>query len=241
VSSTDHRTRSFLSAIFLLFCEANRGNGALMADTLDLPRSKRAEATRQRILDAAVSEFAANGLAGARVDEIAARAGANKRMLYVHFGSKEELWLQVLEHVYAAKQDEERALDVGSLPPAEAMARLIRFNLRYPARHPEFVTLLNQENMHQASYLGRSDRVRALYSPLLDCVRSVLARGAEAGVFRKDADPLQTYVTLVALGHFYVANLHTLSAIFEAKLSSEVALGAREAHCVEVVLGYLRP
>ena len=76
-----------------------------MEDTLDLPRSERAEATRQRILEAAVSEFAANGLAGARVDEIAARAGANKRMIYVHFNSKEELWLRVLEYVYAAKRD----------------------------------------------------------------------------------------------------------------------------------------
>jgi AcrR family transcriptional regulator len=212
-----------------------------MADTLDPPRSKRAEATRQRILEASIREFAANGLAGARVDEIACRAGANKRMLYVHFGSKEELWLRVLEHVYAAKREEERDLDVGNLPPAEAMARLVRFNLRYAARHPEFVTLLNQENLNHANYLGRSDRVRALYSPLLEQLRDVLARGAETGVFRRDADPLQTYVTLVALGHFYVSNLHTLSVIFKTKLSSEVALGAREAHCVEVVLGYLRP
>jgi AcrR family transcriptional regulator len=212
-----------------------------MTDTVELPRSKRAEATKARILEAAINEFASHGLAGARVDEIAARAGANKRMLYVHFGSKEELWLQVLEHVYAHKREEERALDVGNLHPQEAMARLVRFNLRYTARHPEFVTLLNQENMHQARYLGTSERVQALYSPLLDLVREVLARGAAAGVFRRDAEPLQTYVTLVALGHFYVANLHTLSAVFQARLSSEAALGAREAHCVEVLLGYLRP
>ncbi|ATR21338.1 Transcriptional regulator, TetR family [Roseomonas mucosa] len=211
-----------------------------MSDILIPQRSKRAETTRRKILDAAVVEFTANGLAGARVDEIAARAGVNKRMLYVHFGSKEELWIQVLEHVYGAKREEERALDVGSLPPVEAMARLVRFNLRYTARHPEFVTLLNQENMHRASYLGRSEQVRALYSPLLESVRDVLVRGAEAGVFRRDADPLQTYVTIVAVGHFYVANLHTLSAIFKTDLSTEVALGLREDHCVDVILGYLR-
>ena len=121
------------------------------------------------------------------------------------------------------------------------MARLVRFNLRYTARHPEFVTLLNQENMHQARFLGTSGRVQAMYSPLLASLREVLARGAAAGVFRQDADPLQTYVTLVALGHFYVANAHTLSAIFKTRLTAEAALGAREDHCVEVLLGYLRP
>lgn len=212
-----------------------------MTDALELPRSKRAEATRARLLEAAVAEFAANGMAGARVDEIAARAGTNKRMIYVHFGSKDELWLRVLEHVYAAKREEEEALDVGALPPTEAMARLVRFNLRYAARHPEFVVLLNQENMNQARYVGQSERIRSLYSPLLDVVQDVLARGVATGVFRRDADPLQTYVTLVALGHFYVSNLYTLSAVFKTRLSSEVALGAREAHCVEVLLGYLQP
>jgi len=203
--------------------------------------SPRAAATRQRILEAAIAEFAAHGLAGARVDEIALRAEANKRMLYAHFGSKEDLWLVVLEHVYAAKREEERALDVDALPPVEAMRRLVEFNLRYTAAHPEFVALLNQENIHRAAYLQRSAQVPAMYSPLLGQIGTVLARGAAAGVFRADADALQLYVSIVALGHFYLANIHTLSTIFGAELGTEAALRAREAHCVEVVLGYLRP
>lgn len=209
--------------------------------TRTIPRSPRAEATRQRILDAALTEFAANGLAGARVDEIAARAGANKRMLYAYFGSKEDLWLTVLEAAYARKREEERSLAVDDLPPDQAMARLVRFNFRYTARHPEFVALLNQENVHRAAYLARSAEVRALYSPMVDTLRRVLRRGAKAGVFRAGVDPVQAYVTLVGIGHFYVANLHTLSTIFVTDLAAEPALDAREAHCVEVVLGWLRP
>ena len=143
--------------------------------------SPRAAATRQRILDAALAEFAAKGLAGARVDEIAARAGANKRMLYAHFGNKEDLWLTVLERAYAAKREEERALRVDALPPAEAMRRLVEFNLRYTAAHPEFVALLNQENIHRAEHLRRSAQVPALYSPLLESLRAVLARGRGGG------------------------------------------------------------
>ncbi|MBX9699905.1 MAG: TetR/AcrR family transcriptional regulator [Acetobacteraceae bacterium] len=203
--------------------------------------SPRAAATRQRILDAALAEFAAHGLAGARVDEIAARAGANKRMLYAHFGGKDELWLTVLEHAYAAKRAEESALDVEGLEPAEAMRRLVAFNLRYTAAHPEFVALLNQENIHRAAHLRRSAGVPALYSPLLETLSAVLSRGEAAGVFRRGVDPLQLYVTIVGIGHFYCANIHTLSTIFGAGLDSAAALAAREAHCIDVVLGYLRP
>ena len=203
--------------------------------------SPRAAATRQRILDAALAEFAAKGLAGARVDEIAARAGANKRMLYAYVGSKEELWLAVLERAYAAKRAEERELRVDALAPAEGMARLVRFNLRYTAAHPEFVSLLNQENIHRAAYLKRSERVRALYSPMLDLIRGLLVRGEAEGVFRRGVDPMQLYVTIIGVGHFYVANGHTLSTIFGTPLGTEAALEAREQHCVDVVLGYLRP
>ncbi len=203
--------------------------------------SPRASATRQRILDAALVEFAEKGLAGARVDEIAARAGANKRMLYAHFGSKEELWLVVLELAYAKKRAEERAIALEGLTPEEAMARLVSFNLRYTARHPEFVNLLNQENLHRAAYLSRSEQVPALYSPLLEALRGVLARGAAEGVFRPGVDPMQLYIDILALGHFYVANRHTLSTIFHQTLDSEAALAAREAHITAVVLGYLRP
>ncbi|WP_372620604.1 TetR/AcrR family transcriptional regulator [Falsiroseomonas sp.] len=205
------------------------------------PLSARAAATRQRILDAALAEFAEKGLAGSRVDEIAARAGANKRMLYAHFGSKEELWLTVLERAYAAKREEERAVAVEHLPPPEAMARLVAFNLRYTARHPEFVALLNQENLHRAAYLRRSEDVPALYSPLVEALRGVLARGVAEGVFRNGVEPMQLYISILALGHFYVANRHTLSTIFGTRLDTEAAIAARETHITEVVLGYLRP
>ena len=201
----------------------------------------RAEATRRRIQEAALAEFAEKGLAGARVDEIAARANANKRMIYAYFSSKEDLWLTVLERAYTAKRDEERALDVEALPPRDAMARLVSFNLRYTAAHPEFVALLNEENLNRAIHLRRSEEVQALYTPLLDTLRAVLMRGEMDGVFRKGVDPVQLYITLVGIGHFYVANHHTLSTIFGSGLITKKALAAREAHCIDVILGYLRP
>jgi AcrR family transcriptional regulator len=206
------------------------GDGRMDAPARTIPQSPRAEATRQRILDAAMAEFAARGLNGARVDGIAARAGANKRMLYAYFGNKEDLWAAVLGTAVTHRLHQERALRVDELPPAEAMAGLVRFHLRYTARHPEFAALLSQQNPRRTAWPARDEGVPASSPPLLDSVREVLRRGAEAGVFRRDVDPLQACVTISALGQVHLPGS-----------GPEAAIEAREAHSVQVVLGWLRP
>jgi AcrR family transcriptional regulator len=210
-----------------------------MSDAPDTA-SPRAQATRKRILEAAIAEFAAKGLDGARVDEIAARAGANKRMLYAYFGAKEDLWLAALEAVYTAMRVEESRIDVEHLPPEAGIAELVRFKLRYTAAHPEVVALLTSENLHRARYLRRSTQVPALYSPVVAMLATLLERGVAEGRFRDGVDPVQLYISITALSHFYLANGHTLSVIFGRDLLTERAIAAREAHAVEVILGYLR-
>src|SRR5579883_3182504 len=106
------------------------------------PHKRRPAATRRKILDAAIAEFSAAGLAGGRVDEIARRAGVSKRMLYHYFGNKDELWLAVLEETYAEIRGAEAGLDLARLPPVDAVRRLVEFSLRYCQDHPEFVSLL---------------------------------------------------------------------------------------------------
>lgn len=203
-------------------------------------RTGRGAETRRRILDAAIAEFAEKGLDGARVDEIAARAGANKRMIYAYFGGKEDLWLAALETVYAAMRAEESRLAVDHLPLEEGIAQLVRFKLRYTAAHPEVVALLNSENLHRARFLRRSALVPCLYSPIIATLRTLLARGAADGRFREDVDPVQLYISITALSHFYLANAHTLSVIFGRDLLTAEAMDARERHAVAVILGYLR-
>ena len=83
--------------------------------------SRDPERTRQRILAAATDEFARHGLGGARVDRIAQRAGANKRMLYYYFGDKDRLFLAALEGRYAHIRAAERALDLERVEPREAL------------------------------------------------------------------------------------------------------------------------
>src|SRR5258708_10569642 len=114
---------------------------------------------RIRILEAAKQEFAAHGIAGARVDRIAANAGANKRMLYYHVGNKEDLYLEVLEGAYEKIRPEERGLDLEHLDPPEPNHRLIAFTRNYFLRTPQFLALLNTAHRAKAPHLNRSTTV----------------------------------------------------------------------------------
>ena len=197
--------------------------------------------TRGAILDAATAEFARYGLGGARVDRIAAAAGANKRMLYYYFGDKERLFLAVLETAYARIRDAEQKLSLLDVAPVESVRRLVEFTWNYYLEHPEFMTLLNSENLHRASHLKRSSHARALNSPLIATLRVVLERGRRDGSFRSGVDPLQLYISIAALSYFYQSNNHTLSAIFGRDLAAPKAKRARVRHMHEVIQGYLRP
>jgi AcrR family transcriptional regulator len=196
------------------------------------------DATRARILDAAVAEFAGKGLGGARVDEIAVRAGVNKRMLYHYFGNKDDLFLAALESAYADIRDAEQALDLELLAPVEAMRQLVEFTFDYFVLRPEFVTLLNSENLHRARHLQRSGRIRAMHSPLIDLIEGILKRGRTEGSMRGGVDPMQLYISIAGLGYFYNSNIHTLSTIFARDFDSGEERAVRRAHMVEVVLGY---
>ncbi len=198
------------------------------------------ERTRAAILAAATAEFAAKGLTGARVDAIANSAGANKRMIYHYFGDKDGLYLAVLEATYAAIRTAELELHLGDRDPVEGMRELVRFTWAYFIAHPEFLSLLGTENLHKAAHLKRSQRIRELHSPLVGMISTLLERGTRDRVFRPDVDPVQLYVTIAALGFFYLSNRHTLSTIFGRDLSAAKSLAVREEHIVDVVLNYLR-
>jgi AcrR family transcriptional regulator len=198
------------------------------------------EKTRKNILEAATAEFARHGIGGARVDRIAERAGANKRMLYYYFGSKEALFLAVLEDAYERIRKAERALDLEHADPREALKRLVEFTWRYSLEHPEFQSLLGSENLHRGRHLGRSRRVRQLHSPLVETLRDVLRRGEKLGLFRRGIDPVQLYISIAAEGYFYLSNRYTLSRIFARDLMAPRALAARERHVRDMVLSAVR-
>lgn len=199
------------------------------------------ERTRQRILDAATGEFSDKGLKGARVDQIATRAGINKRMLYHYFGNKEDLFLAVLEAVYAEVRGDEERLNLNSVDPVEGIRRLVLSNFETCRNKPYWISLLNSENLHGARHLKRSARILALQSPLIASIADLLHRGSTAGQFRDGIDPVQLYISITALNYFYFSNNNTLSTIFDRDLMASQALAERCQINVDMVVRALRP
>jgi AcrR family transcriptional regulator len=190
-------------------------------------RTRDPEATRARILAAAKAEFARKGLGGARVDDIAARAKANKRMLYHYFGNKEDLFRITLEDAYADFRAAEARLEIEKDDPITAIKRLVSFTWKYYLDNPEFITLVNSENLHKARHIRNSKRMREISRPFVGRMRDLLSRGAAAGLFRADLDPVQVNITIAATGYYYLTNRFTGSIVFERDLMSEAALAQR--------------
>ena len=202
--------------------------------------SRDPEGTKAAILAAATREFMEKGFGGARIDAIAAHARINKRMLYHYFGGKEALYVAVLEHSYAAIRSAEAKLDLAHRDPEEGLRDLVQFTFRYFVDHPEFLSLLGTENLMQAKFLRRSERIVAMNSPLIDELRDVLKRGAATGVFRADTDPLDVYLTMASMGFFYLSNRWTLSTVFRRNLLTKAQIARWGEHICDVLLSYLK-
>ena len=203
-------------------------------------RTRDSARTKADILRAAREEFCEHGFNGARVDSIADRARANKRLLYHYYGNKEALSQAVLLDAYKEIRQGERELSLSRHPPVEAMDRLVRFTFRHFLANPWFPRLLAVENLQNARFLKRIKDIPSINSPLVAELGDILRRGHEAGVFRTDVDPLQLYVSIAGLGYFYVSNMKTLSVIFGRDLSEFAMVQEREAQAVQMVLDYLR-
>ena len=211
----------------------------MLVHDLGKPKSIRLRdpaATRQRILAAAKVEYAKFGLGGARVDRIAERARSNKRMLYHYFGNKDDLYRHTLENAYAHFREAEAALHIENDPPVTAIRRLVAFTWNYFIANPEFLTLVNTENLHKARELKRSKRNDELSKPFIGRMQALLDRGAGEGLFRQDLDPVQVLISVAAVNYYYLTNRYTGTLIYERDLMSADALQARLAFNTETVL-----
>ena len=197
------------------------------------------DATRGRILTAAKVEFARKGLGGARVDDIAHRAKANKRMLYHYFGNKEELFRVVIEEAYGDFRRAEAALELNQLDPVSAMRALVTFNWRYFLANPEFLTLVNSENLHKARHIRKSESMRHMSRQFVGRMSALLERGMKAGVFRGRLDGVQVTISIAAIAYYYLTNRFTGAIIYERDLMSEEALAARLKFNTDSVLRIL--
>lgn len=219
--------------------QRKRGDNRTVTGAQPARQIRNPDDTKRRILEAAVQEFCDFGFHGARIDNIAKRAGSNKRLIYAYIGSKEDVYLRVLEDSYLNIRSGERQLHLDELSPVDGMRTLTRFTFQHFQRNPTFIRLLIGENLNEARFLKRIATIGAMHSPLIGQIRELLARGERDAVFRRGVDPIQLYISIAALGFFYLSNRYTLSTIFDVDLMTTERLLAREEHIVNFVMSYL--
>lgn len=220
--------------------EARRAKGTGADEAAGASTSTRnADRTRKKILESAYREFAKAGFSGARIERIVAGAKCNPRMLYHYFGNKESLYIAVLEHAYNDIRAQELQHHLEELDPLEGMIQLLEVTFHHFANNPEFVSLLNNENLMKGRYVLSSKRITEMASPLHSAIQTLLAHGAKKGLFRPDIEPVQIYVTIAALSWFHLSNAYTLSAMFGADLTRPKWRKARLEHVRQVLEAFL--
>ena len=203
-------------------------------------RTNDPERTRADILRVAEVEFGEKGLAGARIDEIAEATRTSKRMIYYYFGSKEGLYLAVLEEAYRRVRDIESELKLQDLEPEEALRRLVAFTFDHHLDHESYIRLVMSENIHRGEYLAQSPRIQELNVPAIAAIRNLYERGVKAGVFRKGLDPVDIHASISALSFFNVSNRHTFGLIFKLDMTTRAYIAQRRDNVVEMIVRFMR-
>ena len=196
--------------------------------------------TMAGILEVATAEFAEKGLSGARIDEIAAATRTSKRMIYYYFGSKEGLYLAVLEESYRYMRSIEAQLHLEDLLPEDALRRLVGFTFDHHQSNPGYIRLVMSENMERGTYLAQSKIIQQLNVPAIDAIRKLYERGVAAGTFRTGLDPIDIHASISALTFFNVSNQHTFGLIFKNDTQSARAMTARRDSIIEMIVRFVR-
>lgn len=200
-----------------------------------------AERTRRNLLDAAYREFSSSGFHGASIEGICKRAGVSKQMLFHHFGSKEKIYLAVLEKAYEASRSHDPEIDLSRLTPVEAIRHLVEASFDHVRNQRAFVRLLSDENNNKGRHIRQLPQLRAIYAPLIGRIQEVLDRGASEGVFRPGVDPNELYVSISALSFFYFSNLYTLQAALDLDMEDAGRQDAWREHIADFVVRAIRP
>jgi AcrR family transcriptional regulator len=202
-------------------------------------KPKAPEANRARILRAAIDEFAARGFKGASMDAIAARTDTTRALINYYFGSKEQLYIAVLERVYGEIREAEAELDLDHLDPVAAIRRIVEFTYHYYLEHEGFVRIVVAENQARGRHLRKSHAMRTLNRPIIDRLARVIARGQAAGCFRREVDPVEIHKAIAALGMFNVTNRYTFGAIFQRAMGAAGDVAARRDIVADIIVSYL--
>jgi TetR/AcrR family transcriptional regulator len=202
------------------------------------PKTRNAAVTREKILRVASREFAAHGYDGARIDAIVARCKISKNLIYHYFDGKEALFIEVMERAYGAMRERQNEI-VLTGDPVHDMRELVEKTVQHFIEQPEFHQLLSTENLHKAVHIRKSKVIAAMFNPLHQALSEILARGIAQGVFRRDADWVDLYVSVSGLGTYFITNRYTLSYVLGVDLGAAERLQRRPKHAADVLISYL--
>lgn len=199
-------------------------------------RSRSAQLTRDSVLKAAIRVFAKYGLNGGSIEKISSAAKSHDRMIYYYFGNKEGLFVAVLEEIYRQFNEAEAKVSIDAKDPVGSLKRIITFIIYYYHDHPEFVTILNSENLHRGKHIAKLQLATEYSSTAISVFKNILESGQAQGVFRQDVLARDLYMMVAALGYFYQSNRFTLSAFLGEKLDASDTFEAWEKFVVQAVL-----
>lgn len=171
----------------------------------------RSAETRAKILDAAVQEFSANGLAGARMDQIASVAGVNKALLYYHFDSKDKLYGAALEMIATRTRDATMATFLRDASPGERVLRSALNHFDRIVAQTEFQSLMQQEMMrlHKGESSAMDVLIKRVFAPMMAMYQSMVREGIACGELI-EVDWLQIHLASLGTNVFYFMSSHLL-------------------------------
>lgn len=188
---------------------------------------------RTALLAAAERIFAERGLAGARIEQIAAAAGVNKALLYYYFESKENLHQAVLENLLEQFSASVREPLADRRHPRAAVFSYVERHFAFLRAHPNYPALLQRHLMSGGP--GLRSVVARYLRPLYRRLGELLRAGKRRGEFR-NVDIDNAVVSLVALTVFYFAAAPVLSQVFERDLYDSRRVAARQ----QAVMDFIR-
>ncbi|MCB9932944.1 MAG: TetR family transcriptional regulator [Planctomycetes bacterium] len=208
-------------------------------------RKRDAVRTKAAILEAAIAEFALRGPAGTRVDEVAARAGVNKSLIYQYFGSKQELYAEALNAVLATITEKSAEFS-RSLSGAQSEQDLRQMVRDYLEKHlalmesvPEWPRLLSWENLEGGRTLARLP-LQQTYRAFLDRIRLVITPVAKRGLMPESLDVRYIAQAEMALTHFFVIQKGTFQHLFQMDPTEPQTRSAWLDYCTSLFMGAFR-
>jgi len=199
---------------------------------------KKGDITKEKILAAAEEVFSEKGFAGARVDEIAEVSGVNKRLIYAHFGNKENLYKDILNRVYGRLVEMEASQNM-ALPADEVLKRYIENAFEFLSQNPNFISLVMHENLNKAKYVDSSGIV-PLKSKSITALQKVLQRGIDESIFKKDFDINEIVFAVNMFAFSYFSNIYTMPKLIKIDLNDKDARRRRSTMVADMIINYLK-